>query len=61
MWPGHIAVVSDRRASDGLPYLIHHTNNDRFSYEEDYLTTPQRIIVGHFRVSAFEKGAQEMP
>lgn len=49
MYPGHIAVVSDRRASDGLPYLIHHTDNDREAYEEDYLTTPTRIIVGHFR------------
>ena len=50
MWPGHVAIVSDRRASDGLPYLIHHTNNDRYSYEEDYLTTPRRIIKGHYRV-----------
>ena len=50
MWPGHIAIVSDRRASDGLPYLIHHTDNDRFSYEQDFLTTPQRIIRGHYRV-----------
>ncbi len=54
MWPGHIAVVSDRRASDGLPYLIHHTDNDRFSYEQDFLTTPQRIIKGHYRVSGFQ-------
>ncbi len=50
MWPGHVAVVSDRRAADGLPYLIHHTDNDRFSYEQDFLTTPQRILVGHYRV-----------
>ena len=56
MWPGHIAVVSDRRASDGLPLLIHHTNNDRYAYEQDFLTTPQRIIKGHFRVSGFQKG-----
>lgn len=53
MSPGHIAVVSDRRASDGLPYLIHHTSNDGYSYEEDYLTTPRRIIAGHFRVNGF--------
>ena len=50
MWPGHVAIVSDRRAADGLPYLIHHTDNDRFSYEQDFLTTPQRILVGHYRV-----------
>lgn len=55
MWPGHIAVVSDRRASDGLPYLIHHTDNDRYAYEQDFLTTPTRIIKGHFRVSGFTK------
>ena len=50
MWPGHVAIVSDRRASDGLPYLIHHTDNDRISYEQDFLTTPKRILVGHYRV-----------
>ena len=58
MWPGHIAVVSDRRASDGLPYLIHHTDNDRFSYEQDFLTTPQRIIKGHYRVNGFAGSGQ---
>lgn len=58
MWPGHIAVVSDRRASDGLPYLIHHTDNDRTGYEEDFLTTPLRIIRGHYRVSGFEHGGE---
>ena len=51
MSPGHIAIVSDRRASDGLPFLIHHTDNDRFSYEQDFLTTPTRILVGHFRMN----------
>ena len=58
MWPGHIAVVSDRRASDGLPYLIHHTDNDRTGYEEDFLTTPQRIIRGHYRVNGFQGAGQ---
>ncbi len=55
--PGHVAVVSDRRAADGLPYLIHHTDNDRYSYEQDYLTTPKRIIMGHYR----PKGAASIP
>ena len=55
--PGHVAIVSDRRAADGLPYLIHHTDNDRYSYEQDYLTTPKRIILGHYR----PKGEASIP
>jgi uncharacterized protein YijF (DUF1287 family) len=46
----HIAVVSDRRRNDGVPYLIH--NRSPYTMEEDALLYwAQKIspIVGHYR------------
>ena len=45
IYHGHVAMLSDRRNAEGVPYIIHHTG--RGAFEEDKLTY-QRII-GHYR------------
>lgn len=44
----HIAIVSDRRNQDGIPYVIHHANPFQKSYEEDILEKHDDIR-GHYR------------
>lgn len=44
----HIAIVSDRRNLDGIPYVIHHANPFQKSYEEDILEKHDDIR-GHYR------------
>lgn len=53
LWNGHIAVISDRRADDGVPYVLHHANEGQTLYEEDYLTSTNKTIVGHYRWNGF--------
>lgn len=43
----HIAVVSDRRRRDGVPYLLH--NAGPWATEGDALTTWSGPIIGHYR------------
>jgi len=42
---GHVAMVSDRRNAEGVPFIIHHTG--RGAFEEDALTYQK--IIGHYR------------
>ena len=42
---GHVAMISDRRNEDGVPFIIHHTG--RGAVEEDALTYQK--IIGHYR------------
>ena len=46
----HIGIVSDRRNSQGIPYLIHHTSPFQFYYEENVLGK-RKDIIGHYRIS----------
>ena len=43
----HIAIVSDKRRPDGVPYLIH--NHGQGTIEDNYLTDWPAEISGHFR------------
>lgn len=43
----HIAIISDKRNSKGIPYIIH--NAGRPLYEEDAILNYK--IVGHYRIS----------
>lgn len=43
----HIAIVSDHRRPDGVPYLIH--NHGQGTLENNYLTYWPAPITGHFR------------
>ena len=54
IWNGHIAIISDRRADDGVPYVLHHANEGQTLYEEDYLTSTNKTIVGHYRWNGFD-------
>lgn len=46
----HIGIVSDKRNSKGIPYVIHHANPLQVYYEEDILGFRYDII-GHYRIS----------
>ncbi|MBR0104045.1 MAG: DUF1287 domain-containing protein [Firmicutes bacterium] len=46
----HIAVVSDTRNADGIPYIIHHYSRNQKSYEEDAIRSWGDVL-GHYRVS----------
>lgn len=46
----HIAIISDRRNADGIPYIIHNSGQPR--REEDALARSQTPISGHFRFDA---------
>jgi uncharacterized protein YijF (DUF1287 family) len=45
--PEHIAIVSDKRRDDGVPYLIH--NAGPYTMEVDNIMTWMPGITGHFR------------
>jgi uncharacterized protein YijF (DUF1287 family) len=51
--PGHIAVVSDKRRNDGVPYIIHST--DPHAEESDELLYWTGKITGHFRFPKTQK------
>lgn len=46
----HVGIVSDRRRSDGLPYLLHHYSRFQLRYEQDALDD-WGDVVGHYRMS----------
>jgi len=46
----HIAIISDRRNKNGIPYIIHNGGQPR--REEDALTRYRPEISGHFRFDA---------
>ena len=45
IYHGHVAMISDRRNAEGVPFIIHHTG--RGAFEEDALTYQK--IIGHYR------------
>ena len=46
----HIAIVSDKRNKNGIPFIIHHASPYQIHYEEDILEQRSDII-GHYRIS----------
>lgn len=49
----HIAIISDRRRSDGVPLIIH--NQGPWATEEDALLTRPTGIAAHFRFPVWEE------
>lgn len=47
----HIGIVSDRRNSKGVPYVIHHASPWQRRYEQDILEN-RTDLVGHYRMGA---------
>lgn len=45
----HIGIISDKRNSNGINYVIHHANPFQINYEEDILENYE--IIGHYRIS----------
>ena len=46
----HVAIVSDKRNSDGVPFIIHNANPFQLHLDEDALLLQGRVL-GHFRIS----------
>lgn len=49
VFANHVAVVSDVRNQDGVPYLIHHEGPLQRAFEEDVLAS-RADLVGHYRL-----------
>lgn len=50
----HIGMVSDKRNSKGIPYIIHHANLSQKYYEEDVLEwylENDEFVIGHYRIT----------
>ena len=50
----HIGMVSDKRNSKGIPYIIHHANPLQIYYEEDILEwylENDEFVIGHYRIT----------
>ncbi len=48
----HIALVSDKRNWNGVPFLLHHYSPFQVNYEEDVLEHySQSEIMGHYRIA----------
>ena len=45
--PSHIGIISDKRNSDGIPFLIHHGGQP--NKEEDCIVKRNMVITGHYR------------
>ena len=45
----HIAIISDKRSSSGIPYLIHNYSDSQKEKEEDVLDSIDMTITGHYR------------
>lgn len=48
----HVAIISDKRRRDGVPYVIH--NGSTVAKEQDLLMLWRNRIIGHFRYEATE-------
>ena len=47
----HIAIVSDKRNRQGIPYLLHLNGPLQKEREDNYLATTKDTIMGHYRIS----------
>ena len=50
IFKNHIAIISDKRNKNGVPFIIHNYGLFQFRYEEDILEYREDII-GHYRIS----------
>ena len=50
VFENHIGIVSDRRNTEGVPYIIHHNDPWQNAYEQDILGN-REDITGHYRIS----------
>ncbi|MBQ4425150.1 MAG: DUF1287 domain-containing protein [Lachnospiraceae bacterium] len=53
IWKMHIVIISDRRASDGVPYVLHHASTGQTLFEEDYMVSATKQLIGHYRWTGY--------
>ena len=53
IWKNHIGLISDKRNSKGIPFVLHNANPIQASYEEDILEIWGEIV-GHYRIKGSE-------
>lgn len=51
----HIAMISDKRNANGIPYLIQNGSEEQKEKEEDRLETTPMKVTGHYRFTYNEK------
>lgn len=54
----HVAIISDKRRPDGVPYVIH--NSSTYAKEQDCLQLMMPNIIGHFRFPKTDIEAQKL-
>lgn len=45
----HIAIISDKRNANGIPYLIQNSDPEQTEKEEDVLEITDMVVTGHYR------------
>ena len=51
VFKNHIGIISDKRNSKGIPYVLHNGSPYQRHYEEDILKKKEKDIIGHYRIS----------
>ncbi len=51
----HVAIISDKRNSKGIPFLIHNANQFRREDDAFEMWSKSRGITGHFRFNLKEE------
>lgn len=51
VFKNHIGVISDKRNSKGISYVLHNGSSYQRHYEEDILKKKEKDIIGHYRIS----------
>lgn len=50
VFKNHIGVISDKRNSKGISYVLHNGSPYQRHYEEDILKKKEKDIIGHYRI-----------
>lgn len=51
----HIAMISDKRNAQGIPYLIQNSDEEQTEKEEDVLLETEMVVTGHYRFTYTEE------
>lgn len=51
----HIAIISDKRNAQGVPYVIQNSDEEQTEKEEDVLLETPMTVTGHYRFTYTEK------
>lgn len=51
----HIAMISDKRNAQGIPFLIQNSDEEQTEKEEDVLLETEMVVTGHYRFTYTEE------